>query len=153
MHRQLAQMKLLTLALLVSPIAAYTQDPSSIRQDLIAPPAQAARVKFVLHGVKFGPTDARVRPDTAAVLDEAVQLVGREQGTVTVAEEQVEPVGSDAFNCALARRRARSVKGYLVGQGIAANRIVIDSPNQSCGGISDMADTAAQNPRIELRLE
>jgi len=109
-------------------------------------------VKFVMHGVDFGPKEARIRPDAAPVLDEVVQLVGDENRTVTIAEEPVEPVGRDTFNCALARRRARSVKEYLVTHGIAAGRIVIDGSSGSSAGTANVADTATQNQQIELRL-
>jgi len=116
MRRHLAQVPLLTFALLVSPISGYSRDASV---------ANATALKLVVHGVDFGSRPTDIAPDAAPVLDEVAQLVAADNRRVTIAEVRLGRVGSAAFKRALARRRARSVKQYLVAHGIPPERIVV----------------------------
>ena len=65
-----------------------------------------------------------------AFLDRFARIVADyyPQSTVTV-EGFTDPVGDEAYNLALGKRRAESVKGYLVQQGgLSADRIRAVSP-------------------------
>lgn len=88
--------------------------------------AAVARKRSTLEEMVFFDYDvSAIRADQRARLDEKVGIL-REEGDVTLrivghADER----GSTEYNLALGRRRAQSIKDYLAGYGISADRLQI----------------------------
>jgi outer membrane protein OmpA-like peptidoglycan-associated protein len=70
--------------------------------------------------------------------------------TVTI-EGYTDSVGSEEYNLDLSQRRADSVRAFLVGQGIAANRLVTAGKGEDAPVASnDSAAGRQQNRRVEV---
>lgn len=119
----------------------------------VPPPPQVVQKKIVLRNVLFDFDRSNIRPDSAPVLDEAVQLL-KDTGDISIiAEGHTDSIGTDAYNLKLSERRAASVRTYLVAHGIAADRIRTEGFGESRPVASnDTADGRAQNRRVELRV-
>jgi OOP family OmpA-OmpF porin len=66
---------------------------------------------------------ADVRPEGKAMLDDLVRVLQGAKYEVILAIGHTDRIGTAAYNQKLSVRRADAVKQYLVGKGIAANRI------------------------------
>ena len=117
------------------------------------PPPLPVQRKIVLRNVLFDFDRYNIRPDSAPVLDEAVELL-KGGGTINiVAEGHTDSIGTEAYNLKLSQRRADAVRTYLVDHGISADRIRTEGFGESRPVASnDTADGRAQNRRVELRV-
>ncbi|MFN8625757.1 MAG: OmpA family protein [Candidatus Binatia bacterium] len=126
------------------PPAPVTQAPS---------PPPPAKKKIVLRSVHFDFDKATLKADAKPILDEAVQVLKREGGVDIVVEGHTDSVGTDAYNLSLSRRRAETVRTYLVDRGIARSRITAEGLGESKPVASnETADGRAQNRRVELHV-
>ena len=83
-----------------------------------------------LQGVHFGfdkPKEPGMRtdikPEDEPVLDEAAQMLMACQDVSILIEGHTCDIGTEAYNQILSERRANAVKDYLVGKGVAADRL------------------------------
>ena len=101
-----------------------------------------------------------IKPDARGKLDD---LVGKIKGInleVVIAIGHADRIGSDAYNNKLSLRRADSVKAYLVGKGIAANRIYTEGkgekqPVKDCPAMKDrkkLIECLQPNRRVEIEV-
>jgi outer membrane protein OmpA-like peptidoglycan-associated protein len=128
--------------------------PAPVAQAAPPPPAPATKKKFVLRSVHFDFDKATLKADAKPILEEAVQVLKQEGSVDIVVEGHTDSVGSDQYNLGLSRRRADTVRRYLVGHGIAASRITADGMGESKPVASnDTADGRAQNRRVELHVK
>lgn len=115
------------------------------------PAAAAAPKKLVLEGVNFDNDRATLRPDASATLDQAAATL-KEWGDVKVeVAGHTDSNSDDAHNLKLSQRRAETVRSYLIGKGVAADRLSAKGYGES----SPVADNAseegrAKNRRVEL---
>ncbi|MEW6120076.1 MAG: OmpA family protein [Pseudomonadota bacterium] len=106
---------------------------------------------LVLTGVTFDNDQATLRPDAIAILDRAAATL-QQWGNVKVEVAGHTDSWSDAdHNLKLSQRRAETVRDYLIGKGIAADRLSA----RGYGEARPVADNAtemgrAQNRRVEL---
>ncbi|MBP1687073.1 MAG: outer membrane protein precursor, partial [Deltaproteobacteria bacterium] len=118
------------------------------------PPPPPAKKKIVLRSVHFDFDKATLKTDAKPILDEAVQVLKQEGSVDIVVEGHTDSVGTDQYNLGLSRRRADSVRRYLVDHGIAASRITAEGLGESKPVASnDAADGRAQNRRVELHVK
>ncbi len=109
------------------------------------------KTTFVLQGVNFETAKADLLPGAVEVLDRvATTLTAYPEVRVEVAGH-TDNKGSHAYNVKLSQRRAEAVRNYLIGKGIAADRMVA----KGYGPDKPMATNAteegrAQNRRTEL---
>ena len=119
-----------------------------------APPPPPAKKKIVLRSVHFDFDKATLKADAKPILDEAIQVLKQEGSVDIVVEGHTDSVGTDQYNQALSRRRAETVRSYLVDHGIARSRITADGMGESKPVASnDTADGRAQNRRVELHVK
>jgi OOP family OmpA-OmpF porin len=106
---------------------------------------------LTLSGVNFDNDMATLRPDALATLDRAAEsLKARADVKVEVAGH-TDSRNSDAYNMSLSLDRANAVRDYLIGKGIAADRLTAKGYGES----QPVADNATeegrfQNRRVEL---
>ena len=118
------------------------------------PPPPPAKKKIVLRSVHFDFDKATLKADAKPILDEAIQVLKQEGSVDIVVEGHTDSVGTDQYNLALSRRRAETVRSYLVDHGIARSRITADGMGESKPVASnDTADGRAQNRRVELHVK
>ena len=94
-----------------------------------------------------------IKPEGRRSLDELVAKVALIDLEVIIAIGHTDSIGRDAYNQKLSTRRAAAVKAYLVGKGIAANRIT----GEGRGEKQPVADNRtregrARNRRVEIEV-
>ena len=109
--------------------------------------------KIVLKGVTFVPSSAELTPDAKKVLDEAYEALAGQENLKVEVGGHTDSQGDDKFNAALSQRRANSVKAYLVGKGIAKERLTAMGYGES-QPVADnkVKEGRAQNRRVELKI-
>lgn len=142
--------------------AIYIQRPPVV---VMAPPAPALRThvpRFERYRLSARELFAFDRADLAAPqprLDEiAVALVRNPQITGIMISGYTDRLGSVAYNLTLSQRRADAVKAYLVGKGVAANRLIAvgkgeASPVARCGETAHAALIACLEPNRRVEIE
>jgi peptidoglycan-associated lipoprotein len=76
-----------------------------------------------LKPVYFSFDRSEVAPSEKPTLDANVQWLRDNREVLVLIEGHCDERGTDAYNLALGERRAKSVKDYIVGQGVAADRV------------------------------
>lgn len=76
-----------------------------------------------LETIYFDLDKSNIRPDAAKELDKVVALMNKYPGMVIRLESHTDSRASDDYNMVLSAARAASTYHYIVGQGIAAERI------------------------------
>ncbi|MDQ3336511.1 MAG: OmpA family protein [Myxococcota bacterium] len=101
--------------------------------------------------VFFATNKATIKPVSFALLTEVAQAM-KDNPTIKVdVEGHTDSQGNDRFNLKLSQKRAESVKKFLVGKGVAADRMVPKGYGENVP-IADnrTADGRAQNRRVEF---
>jgi outer membrane protein OmpA-like peptidoglycan-associated protein len=103
--------------------------------------------------VTFAFDSAKLNPQFDPVLDKLAQTLVEYNKTVIQIAGHTDSTGSHAYNMKLSEQRANSVKTYLVGRGVPANRLVTigagpDYPIAS----NDTEEGRAQNRRVEITI-
>jgi OOP family OmpA-OmpF porin len=95
------------------------------------PPAAVEPKTLTLEGVNFNYDEAVLLPEAAGVLDNAAATL-KEWGDAKVeVAGHTDSMGSDAYNMDLSQRRANAVRDYLIGKGIAADRLTAKGYGES----------------------
>ncbi len=107
--------------------------------------------KLVLEGVNFDNDSARLRADATAILDQAAATL-KEWGEVRIeVAGHTDSVDSDAYNQTLSQRRAEAVRAYLIGKGVAAERLSAKGYGEAQPiADNETAEGRAKNRRVEL---
>jgi outer membrane protein OmpA-like peptidoglycan-associated protein len=97
---------------------------------------RSAETPDVLHTVSFDDVQFdfdkyNLKPDTFALLDQAVQVLEQNPTLKVRIEGYSCNIGTVKYNLALGKRRANAVREYLVRHGIAANRLTMVSYGES----------------------
>jgi len=117
------------------------------------PPAPPIQRKLVLRGVNFDTDKSVIRSDAQPLLDEAARALSDNAAVQVTVEGHTDSRGSEAHNQKLSERRAGAVREYLVGKGVAAERLSAVGLGESQPVASnDTAEGMAQNRRVELRV-
>ncbi|MDR2838141.1 MAG: OmpA family protein [Azonexus sp.] len=96
-----------------------------------AGPKPAAEKVTVAADALFDFNKAVLRPEGKAKLDEVAAKSGAIKLEVITAVGHTDRIGGDAYNQKLSERRAQAVKDYLVGKGIAADRIYTEGKGKT----------------------
>jgi OOP family OmpA-OmpF porin len=116
-------------------------------------PKQVKRLSGVLRGIFFDVDKDTIKPQSRAVLDKAVKILGDYPDTRWRIEGHTDSDGKREHNMDLSQRRAEAVRKYLIDHGIDGSRL------ESKGfGPDEPLDTnetkagKAKNRRIEFQL-
>lgn len=99
-------------------------------------------------------TDGNAIPEkNQAILNKAAEVMGKMPEAQLKVIGHTDDQGDDAYNQQLSEKRANAVKAYLVEQGVAAERIMVEG----AGEATPIADNATeegrfQNRRIEFQV-
>jgi outer membrane protein OmpA-like peptidoglycan-associated protein len=108
--------------------------------------------KLALYGIQFDFNQATIKPESAQVLGQVAEVLKNQPDLKLMIEGHTDNVGKPAYNMDLSRKRAQSVKDYLV------QNHQVDAARLSTQGFGDTKPMAkndteagrAQNRRVEL---
>lgn len=108
---------------------------------------------IVLRGVNFEVASARLTANAKTILDGVADALLAQQSIKAEIGGYTSSEGSESYNQNLSERRAASVTDYLVGRGVAADRLT----NKGYGEASPVADNSSEegrelNRRVELKV-
>ncbi len=133
--------------------------PPPVAPPAVVPPPTVTNEKVTFAADAFFDFDkATLKPEGKAKLDDLVSKLGAINLEVIIAVGHTDSIGSVPYNQKLSVRRAESVKAYLVGKGIEANRIYTEgkgksqpiAPNTVNG--KDNPAGRAKNRRVEIEV-
>ena len=106
-----------------------------------------------LPDVTFAVDSTVISPSFRAALDEVAASLQKYPDSLVDVMGHTDATGSDAHNLDLSRRRAESVKGYLVMRGVSGSRIAtIGYGEQYPRADNTTAEGKALNRRVEIRI-
>lgn len=133
-------------------VEADLQTPTRVAPAQVEP-AQA-ETDTVERTVRFAYNSSILDPSASTILDKMAKNLRANQEVAVHIEGHTDDVGGDAFNLALGEERARSVRNYLVRQGVPPARISMISYGKERPTIDDTNDDArAVNRRGELVIK
>ena len=131
-----------------------------VRDVFCTPKKEAAKEEvLMLRGINFDFDKSNIKPQAAAVLDEAVRMMKERPNMKVMIEGHTDSKGTDAYNQKLSERRAQAVFSYFVAKGISASRMQTIgygetrpiASNTNPNG-SDNPEGRAINRRVELKV-
>ena len=142
------------------PVALVREPPTAVAEQ--APSAEhpvevaiaEAPLTQIQEVVYFEPNEMRLEPVQLAVLDlVAAQFRSAPADTQLVIEGHSDSLGPPAFNASLSRKRASTVRLYLIQRGISWRRLLIAGHGSSRPVELDIDDAGrGRNRRVEFRL-
>jgi len=107
-----------------------------------------------LSGLYFALDSAKLRPEALPVLDRVVALLNQRPDVKVLIVGHTDSRGSDRHNLDLSRRRARAVYGYLIEQGVSADRLAFAGKGESSPvAPNDTKEGRARNRRVEFIVQ
>lgn len=103
--------------------------------------------RIILEGVNFETSKTTLLPDAKTILDQVATSLSANTTTEVAIHGHTDNVGGAKYNMQLSLGRADAVKAYLVGKGIAANRIT----TKGFGFTKPIADNATQTGKAKNR--
>jgi peptidoglycan-associated lipoprotein len=86
-------------------------------------PEEPAKPELVLERIFFDFDKSDIRMDAAAVLEKNAEMLKLYPDVKVTIEGHCCRIGTAEYNLALGERRAKAARGYLIGLGIAGNRL------------------------------
>jgi outer membrane protein OmpA-like peptidoglycan-associated protein len=124
--------------------------PQPVPPPTPSPPPPAPE-KLILRGVHFDFDKYNIRPQDAAVLDEAAGILKSHPTASVNVNGYCDSIGTVRYNLKLSQRRAEAVVRYLADHGVAENRLIPHGYGKTNFVASNAsADGRAQNRRVEL---
>ncbi|HWO13891.1 MAG TPA: OmpA family protein [Polyangiaceae bacterium] len=116
-------------------------------------PDSVRKFTGVIQGIEFETGKAAVRATSAPVLEDASSVLRKYPSLKVMIVGHTDNVGSRDANVELSRRRAESVKAYLIKQGVAPERVETrgEGPDAPIASNSTKAGRQA-NRRIEFQI-
>lgn len=109
--------------------------------------------KVVLRGVNFATGSAVLKPESHDTLRTVAQAMKVNAALEVEVGGHTDSVGDDGKNMALSQRRAEAVKKFLVGEGVAADRLSTRGYGETePSGSNDTAEGRADNRRVAFKL-
>jgi OmpA-OmpF porin, OOP family len=115
-------------------------------------PAPVEQGSIIFRNINFDFDKSNIKPESYPILDEVTEYLKANPNVKMEIQGHTDSKGTAAYNLKLSDRRAASVKTYLVGKGIAADRLETKgygltkpiAPN-------DTEENRARNRRVEFK--
>lgn len=129
--------------------------PNSQAGQAIGPDGCPVALTIDLRGVNFDFDKATLRPESTAILDEAVEVLTKYPQLKVEVAGHTDSVGADAYNQALSERRAKAAYDYLLAHGVSADQLTGPNGYGESRPIdsNDTRDGRARNRRTELNVQ
>jgi OmpA-OmpF porin, OOP family len=118
------------------------------------PPAPAAKEQgsIIFRNINFDFDKSNIKPESYPVLDEVTEYLKANPNVKMEVQGHTDSKGTAAYNLKLSDRRAAAVKTYLVGKGIAADRLETKGYGLSKPiAPNDTEENRARNRRVEFK--
>ncbi|GHE39238.1 OmpA family protein [Sphingobacterium griseoflavum] len=131
---------------------------TSVHVALYLAPLNKVGDKIVLENLYYDFDKHDIRPDAALVLNQVVRVMRDNPGLRIELSSHTDSRGSDDYNMKLSQRRAQAAVDYVVGRGIAADRLQARGYGESrlvnlCTEIANCSEAEHQaNRRTELEV-
>ncbi|MBD2857639.1 OmpA family protein [Spongiibacter sp. KMU-158] len=107
----------------------------------------------VLRGVNFETNSSKLTINAESILNGVAGTLNESTGFDVELQGHTDSVGNDSYNMSLSKKRANSVKNYLIGQGVEGNRLVARGYGEEQPVASnDSSEGRALNRRVELKV-
>ncbi len=118
-----------------------------------APAPAPVKEKVVLRGINFDFDKANIKPEFVPVLEEGAKMLKANPGVTAAVEGHTCAIGTDQYNQKLSEKRAKSVKDFLVTNGVDARRLTAVGYGES-KPIADNNTEAGRrmNRRVEFEV-
>lgn len=125
--------------------------PAAAAEPAPAPAPAPAPQKLSLEGVNFDYDQASLRPESQSKLDEAAATLNKWGNVNVEVAGHTDSMGGDDYNMDLSQQRAEAVRTYLIGKGVAAERLTAKGygESQPVAG-NDTDEGRFKNRRVEL---
>ena len=110
------------------------------------------KTELKLPGVVFESNKADLKPESSAVLDDAVTTLKRYPELIVEVAGHTDSVGGDARNVALSKSRAETVMRYLTSHGVSNTLRAKGYGKKQPVASNKTADGRAENRRVVLRI-
>jgi len=126
--------------------------PAPAPAPVVAPVPASEKVTYAADAF-FDFDKAVLKPEAKTKLDDLVSKTKEINLEVIIAVGHTDSVGTDAYNQKLSVRRAESIKTYLVGKGLEANRVYTEGKGEKQPVASNKtAEGRAKNRRVEIEV-
>jgi OOP family OmpA-OmpF porin len=144
--------KCVTPAEPVAPVPVAPVAPVATPVAPVAPAITSEKVSFSADAF-FDFDKATLKPEGKAMLDDVASKLSAINLEVVIAVGHTDSKGTDAYNEKLAIRRAESVKAYLLGKGVEANRVYTEGKGEKQPVADNNTDEGrAKNRRVEIEV-
>ncbi|MEM7543532.1 MAG: OmpA family protein [Pseudomonadota bacterium] len=124
--------------------------PSGVKVNAVGCPEVAEKL-LSLEGVNFETNSATLMPESATILDQAVQALTDAASVHVRVEGHTDSRGSAAYNKTLSEKRAGAVVDYLVSKGISGDRLSAVGYGEAAPvAPNDTAENMYKNRRVDL---
>jgi outer membrane protein OmpA-like peptidoglycan-associated protein len=108
---------------------------------------------YTLRNVHFDTGKATLRPESFAALNDLAEVMRFKKKMVIEIAGHTDDVGDDAANLKLSQARAESVMNYLIGKGIAKERVTAKGYGETQPTSTNQTEEGRQlNRRTEVRI-
>jgi OOP family OmpA-OmpF porin len=112
---------------------------------------RAGETLLTLTGVTFENNKAELKPESAEVLDRAIETLERSPGLGIVIEGHTDDRGDADYNLELSRQRAESVRRYFIDHGLPEERLEAVGKGETEPLVpNDNEQARRKNRRVEL---
>lgn len=134
-------------------IPAASNEPQEFRKKVSLSPI-AANYKMILNFVYFDFNSAKLKQESSDELNRLKQFMLSNPDTNIEIAGHTDSVGPKAYNKDLSQRRAQAIVGYLVSEGIAAERLVAQGYGEEdpLASNDDERQGRELNRRVEMRI-
>ena len=118
------------------------------------PPAPAVKEQgsIIFRNIQFDLNKSNIKPESYPILDEVVDYLKANPNVKMEVQGHTCNLGTAAYNLKLSDRRAASVKTYLVGKGVAADRLETKGYGLTMPvAPNDTEENRARNRRVEFK--
>jgi len=129
--------------------------PTSQAGQAIGPDGCPVALTIDLRGVNYDFDKATLRPESAAILDEAAAVLSKYPQLQVEVAGHTDSVGAEVYNQGLSERRAKAAYDYLLAHGVSAAQLVGPNGYGESRPIdsNDTREGRARNRRTELNVQ
>jgi OOP family OmpA-OmpF porin len=108
---------------------------------------------YTLRDVQFDTGKATLRPESFSALNDLVEVMKMKKKMVIEIAGHTDDVGDDGANLKLSQSRAETVRDYLIGKGIAKDRVTAKGYGETQPASANQTEEGRQqNRRTEVRI-
>jgi OOP family OmpA-OmpF porin len=127
--------------------------PDIVKEKIVEKPIEIVKSQWVLVGVNFEFDSARLTEGSYPILYGAVQYLNQYPELNIEIQGHTDYIGSESYNDELSKKRAESVRNYLVSKGIDASRLTVKGFGESVPVADNSTpEGRALNRRIEFKV-